>query len=174
MAQQLTDEQLFCLLGCRTFEQYCTMRKGFETGACKFCDFDRVLNTVIWEDARVICFSVPEKFLRKEELIHHFIVVPKRHVRSPWALSDMEVVSMHEAKRILVTKFDLPGGLVATRFGDMSLNAGTVPHLHENIYVPSGAKEFRVPVCKDPADREVNRVRMESFAHQYEAGVVSV
>jgi diadenosine tetraphosphate (Ap4A) HIT family hydrolase len=167
--ESLTDEELFCLEGCRSYPQYHKMRAGFESGHCEFCNLDRTLNTVLWEEEDVVCWAVPSQFLRNE-LLHHFIIIPKRHVRFPWELVPDEVTSMQWARMILSRKYELRGGIMATRFGDMNLNAGTVPHLHENIMVPNGTGEVRVPVFKDPSDRAENQVRAAQFAKRYEAG----
>lgn len=66
--------------------------------------------------------------------------------------------------------FDLPGGGVIIRFGDMRRNAGTVPHLHENIMVPDGTAEVRIPLFKNPEDRQKNGARATEFAKRYETG----
>ena len=58
------------------------------------------------------------------------------------------------------------------REGAMRLNAGTVPHLHFNTFVPNRQQEVRIPVFKDPKDRESNRLRTVGFAKDYEAGKV--
>jgi len=148
------------------------MRRSFESEECQFCTPDPTLNTIICEDANVMCWEVPEEYLRKETLERHLLIVPKRHVRAPWELGIGETISMYKARNMLSTLFVLKGGITATRFGDMSLNAGTVPHLHENIYVPNGQGEFRIPVVKDPSDRASNAERMEEFARRYEDGDV--
>lgn len=165
----LTPEQRFCLEGCRSYGQYHAMRQGFEVGLCAFCDIDRTLNRVLWEDDYACCWAVPTTFLRKE-LKGHYIVVPKRHIRFPWERSTNEVLAMHRCVHFLSGMFELDGGIVATRFGDMRLNAGTVPHLHENIMVPNGTGEVRIPVTKDLADREANTARAAEFAARYESG----
>ncbi len=77
---------------------------------------------------------------------------------------------MHQALQRIAMKYTLAGGIIATRFGDMSLNSGTVPHLHENIMVPNGTGEVRIPVFKDPKDRAENQARAAEFSVRYEAG----
>lgn len=167
----LTPEELFCLERCRSYEQYHHMREQFETDFCPFCTVDRMVNTIQWEDGLAQGWEVPLAFMR-EELAHHFIIMPKRHVRFETELTDAEVLAMHHIKVHLASKFDIPGGIVAVRIGDMSLNAGTVPHLHYNIMVPNGTGEVRIPVFKDPKDRLRNRERAREFAERYEDGEV--
>lgn len=168
---ELTPEELFCLEGCRNYEQYYHMREQFETGFCPFCTVDRTLNDVKWEDDFAQGWVVPEAFMRKE-LAHHFIIMPKRHVRFETELSEDEVLSIHHAKKLLAVSFDIRGGIVAVRIGDMRLNAGTVPHLHYNIMVPNGTGEVKIPVFKDPKDRAKNQERASEFTKRYEAGEV--
>ncbi|MBX9906695.1 hypothetical protein K2X96_02225 [Patescibacteria group bacterium] len=169
----LTPEQLFCLCGCRSYKQYYEMRKGFESGACAFCQIDKGLNQVLFENDFWLIWEVPSQFLRKE-LALHLMIVPKQHVRFPWELpaeatrakyACWEWIEEHYADRI-------EGGIIATRIGDMRLNAGTVPHMHTNVYVPKGTAEFRIPVFKDPSDAAENALRAAEFSTRYEAGEV--
>lgn len=84
-----------------------------------------------------------------------------------------EVEAIYIAHYFLETWFHLEGGIIATRFGDMRLNAGTIPHLHVNIMVPNGTGEVRIPAYKSTDGREANQTRAEGFAKRYEAGEVS-
>lgn len=165
----LAPEELFCLEGCRTFSQYYLMRKGFEKGHCQFCNLDRTMNAVLWEDEHVMAWHVPRQFMRKE-LSAHWLVVPKRHVRFEINLTTAEYLSILSAKRAMCERFGYEGGLTHVREGDMGLNAGTVPHLHYNTFVPKGTGEVRIPVFKDPKDRLENQARATEFAKRYEAG----
>ncbi len=184
----LTEEQLFCLEGCRSYEQYVQMRTAFEAGvpeteSCIFCQLDRTVNEVLWESSLVCAWRVPKKYGRPE-LRYHGLVVPKRHVRFVAELSDEAVLHVHHAMQYLSRCFNYQGGLMHAREGDMRLNAGTVPHLHYNIFEPdykfieAQAKaaiardddeyfEVRVPVYKDPRDREENQKRAAEFAARY-------
>ena len=147
------------------------MRKGFESEQCAFCNLDRGFNEVLWEDTLVFAWVVPEQY-KRAELAYHALIVPKRHVRFETELTDEENASVLAAKRFMHEKFDYRGGLTHVREGDMSLNAGTVPHLHYNTFMPNGTGEVRVPVFKDPGDREANVKRAMEFANRYKAGEV--
>lgn len=173
MTHTLTEEHLFCLEGCRSYKQYYKMRKGFEAQTCIFCakHFDREYNKVHWEDDRAITWHVRDDLLRKE-LRLHIIIIPKRHVRFESELTDPEVLSIHRAKCAMHTHFGYKGGLVHAREGDMQLNAGTVPHLHYNIFEVNKTGEVRVPVYKDPGDRKANKLRTIEYAARYEAGEI--
>lgn len=108
----------------------------------------------------------------RDTLKYHIIIIPTRHVRSEEDLFDDEILAIAKARRFLLRRYTLEGGVTVTRFGDMRLNAGTVPHLHFNIMVPNGTGEVRVPVFKNLTDRVMNQVRAMEFAKRYEAGEV--
>ncbi len=166
----LTDEELFCLEGCRSYKQYYKMRKGFEEGSCAFCNLDRTLNNVLFEDEHAMAWTVPDNYMRKE-LAYHALFVPKRHIRFETDLSDAEVLSLHQAKKFMHQKFSYQGGCTHVREGDMRLNAGTVPHLHYNTFMPNKTDEVRIPVYKLESDRTQNETRAAHFDKDYEAGI---
>lgn len=168
---ELTDEEFFCLEGCRSFEQYHQMRQGFERHSCPFCDLDRNLNAVEWEDEHAYAWLVPKAYLRPE-LAYHALFVPKRHVRFETELTSGEVLSLHAAKKALHGTHGYRGGCTHVREGNMRLNAGTVPHLHYNTFMPNGSGSVRIPVFKDPGLQEGNKERAAMFAARYEKGEV--
>ncbi|MFT7507833.1 MAG: diadenosine tetraphosphate (Ap4A) HIT family hydrolase [Acidimicrobiales bacterium] len=186
---ELTDEQLFCLEGCRGYKQYHGMSEAFEsdtdeTKSCIFCNLNRERNEVVWEDDLVAAWHVHDDFMR-DELAIHLIIIPKRHMRFVADLTDKEIVSILHAVQFLKEEFNYQGGLFHARQGDMRLNAGTVPHLHFNDFQPDPhaitslskhaqedeKAEVRVPVYKDPRDRQKNIDRAARFAGFYEKGV---
>lgn len=166
----LTEEEKSCLEGCRSYKQYCGMRQGFEEGACTFCKLNRELNEVVWEDDNCMVWHVHPKFMRPE-LRLHILIVPKRHVRFLADLSISEWISLGNATAYTRKHFGYTGGLFHAREGDMRNNAGTVPHLHINIFEPNGEGEVRVPVFKDPKDRVSNKARAARFAALYQSDV---
>ena len=171
MPHTLTAEEEFCLEGCRGYAQYYHMRQNFEAKHCTFCNIDRTVNDVIWEDECVRAWEIPKKFQRSE-LAVQCMVVPVRHIRFPWELRKTELLSLSGAQIFLSREFDLPGGMWFARFGDMSLNSGTVPHLHYNLWVPNGTGKVSIPVLKGHEARIENQVRAATFAAQYEDGKV--
>lgn len=167
----LTDEEQFCLEGCRDYAQYYVMRTGFENGsrACPFCTLDTNLNKVLYQDAYWMAWENP---FPRDTLAVQLVIASVEHVR------DLEKLS-YEALGALSSVFQwikgqypsqTPGGNLHVRFGDMRYNAGTVPHLHFNYWVPSGTGEVRIPVFKDPADRKKNQIRTAEFGARYEGG----
>lgn len=170
----ITDEEQFCLEGCSTYSQYHHMRSNFEAENCVFCNLDRTRNIVVWEDGEAgrtdegfMVWAVPESMGKKRPLTHHILVVPKRHVRFAADLKPTEWLSLGKALEFVREHFKYTGGLLHAREGDMRNNAGTVPHLHFNIFQPNGTAEVRVPVMKNPADREENQLRAERFGDIY-------
>jgi len=166
---ELSDEERFCLEGCRSYKQYYGMRKGFVQGDCAFCNINTELNVVVWEDDNMQVWHVHSNFMRSE-LALHIIIAPKRHVRFLADLNQSEWISLGSATAFTKEHFGYTGGLFHVREGDMRNNAGTVPHLHINIFQPNGTGEVRVPVCKDSSDREENQARASRFAEFYVQG----
>ena len=169
LCEQLTEEEEFCLEGCRGYPQYYQMRGDFERGICPFCTLDRELNNVLFEDQYVFAWVVPRVYMRKE-LSYHALFVPKRHVRFEMDLTLEEVLSIHTAKRLLHKQFNYTGGITHVREGDMRLNAGTVPHLHYNTFTPNCTGEVRIPAFKDQGNRAENQKRAARFFERYKQG----
>ncbi len=165
----LTPEELFCLEGCRSYGQYYAMRHNFELNFCTFCNLRPELHKILWEDEYALTWAVHPNFLRPE-LKYHFIIIPRDHHRFPWDLWVKELYGMQHARKFLSREFNLEGGIFVTRFGDMRLNGGTVPHLHENIMVPNGTGEVRIPAFKNSNDRAENIIRAGQFSIRYEGG----
>ncbi len=147
------------------------MRSNFEAENCVFCNLDRTRNIVVWEDECFMVWAVPEGMGKKRPLTHHILVVPKRHVRFAADLKPTEWLSLGKALEFVKDHYKYTGGLLHAREGDMRNNAGTVPHLHFNIFQPNGTAEVRVPVIKDPSDREANQARELLFATLYDMKV---
>lgn len=166
----LSPEKEFCLEGCRSYKQYHSMRRGFEKGDCAFCKINPELNVVVWEDEWMRVWHVHPEFMRPE-LKLHIMIAPKNHVRFLADLNISEWASLGCATEFAKRHFDYTGGLFHAREGDMRNNAGTVPHLHINIWQPNGSDEVRVPVFKDPKDRAQNQERAAGFAEHYNQGV---
>jgi len=146
------------------------MRQGFEGKICAFCHPDPAINQIVWEDKHFMVWHVHPMFMRPE-LHLHVMIVPREHVRFVGGLPDEAGTSLIKAARFMKKHFNYTGGLFHGREGDMRENAGTVPHLHFNIFQANHMIEVRVPVYKDPGDREANRERATRFAEYYEQGV---
>ncbi len=171
MTCTLSEEHLFCLEGCRSYKQYYKMRKGFEEDHCAFCNLDRTFNKVIFETEHVMVWKVPEEYLR-DTLKLHALIVPVRHVRFEADLSEAEALDIHHAKQFVRNELGYTGGLSHVREGPMNKNAGTVDHLHINVFEVNETGEVRIPVFKDPSGRSDNKIRATRFSERYETGEI--
>lgn len=167
----LTDEEKFCLEGCGNYAQYHLMRNNFEAENCVFCNLDRTRNEVLFEHRDIMLWKVPASLGKKRPLEHHILIVPKRHVRFEADLTEGEMISKLHALRYARDVLGYTGGLNHAREGDMRNNAGTVPHLHFNLFQPNCTAEVRVPVYKDPTDRVENQARAKRFSFLYDEGM---
>ncbi|MFA6094798.1 MAG: hypothetical protein WC757_02825 [Candidatus Paceibacterota bacterium] len=90
----------------------------------------------------------------------HLVIAPVRHITSPNEMTGNDWMAWTSLIQFALTDHDdcgnsgmnLPGGGVLMRFGDPSLNAGSVLHIHTNIIVPNLKGEARVPLAKEPED----------------------
>lgn len=171
----LDPEQRFCLEGCRDYAQYHKMRSGFESGPCEFCNLDRTINKVLYENPHWIVWENP---FPRNTLGVQLVIPYKFHARY---LEDLPVeawIDLHDViqwiegieGRYAAVVDDEKGGNFHVRFGDMRYNAGTVSHLHWNYWVPNGTGEVRIPVFKSLKDRAENELRATEFAKRYDAG----
>lgn len=163
MPAHLSQEQKSCLEGCRSYEQYEIMRKRFEAGVCPFCEIDTTLNHIICENTSWIMWSNP--FVR-DGLATQLVVISRRHIRNPWDLTKKEWEDFSTLLGTTTAQFKLPGGMLFARFGDMRLNAGTVPHFHWNIFVPNETGDIRIPIYKKDAEKKSEHAK--EFSDRYE------
>jgi diadenosine tetraphosphate (Ap4A) HIT family hydrolase len=170
----LTEEELSCLRGCEKYPQYYNMRKGFEAGTCPFCTIDPKVNKVLLQSRTGRWKFWKNPFKLKDGMVTHALLVSQEHVRHIWKLEPPDFEELGEICKMIGEKYgvELDNSSVLMRQGDMRLNAGTVPHLHLNFYVPNGIDELRLPLFKKEADIEENMKRMRNHAIRYETGEV--
>lgn len=96
------------------------------------------------------------------------LIASKEHWRIPTDISPQGWIDFGAMNTWAFENYDLPGGMLFVRFGDMRLNAGTVPHMHWNLWVPNETKEVRVPIYKTPEDTLNNIERQQRFATLYQ------
>lgn len=163
----LTDEEEFCLQGCGSYEQYFHMRHLFENEVCAFCDVNPEVNTVLYENDT---WRVWDNALKNERHCSTMLVIAAtEHIRKMSDITTFGWANFGNMMEWIHHEFDLDGGMLFLRFGDMRLNAGTMPHLHWNLWVPDGKGEVRIPVFKNPTQRDANVARAAEFAARYEA-----
>jgi diadenosine tetraphosphate (Ap4A) HIT family hydrolase len=143
------------------------MRQRFESGHCGFCEIDPTVNTVLFENTHWIIWE--NAFGNDRPCKVMLVILSRKHLRMLGEISKAGWAAFHEVVRWAEAHYDLPGGMLFMRFGHMQLNAGTVPHLHWNLWVPDQTAELRVPIFKDPHAQEADRERARHFARRYEA-----
>jgi diadenosine tetraphosphate (Ap4A) HIT family hydrolase len=70
----------------------------------------------------------------------HFLIVGTRHIEQIDKLSQKDLNSILSLSRWVTSKFNLPGGMLAMRFGDTQYTGATVVHLHAHLVVPKRTK----------------------------------
>ena len=166
--KELTDEERFCTTLPYDFAYYCQLRKTFEAGYCGFCDLDRSINKVLHENEDWIMFENAFKNSRPCEVM--LVIISREHWRKLGDITPQGWASFGEMITFAEEHYDLPGGMLFARFGDMRLNAGTMLHLHWNLWVPNGKGPLTIPIFKSEEEREKDEARAAGFSAQYEAG----
>jgi diadenosine tetraphosphate (Ap4A) HIT family hydrolase len=163
-----TEEELFCATLPFDFKYYCELRASIERGENNFVVLDPALNKVLFSNEHWVVTE--NAFPNSRPCAVMLMIVSKK----PWRMLKDIVpeawTTLGEAIAWVETKYDLPGGMLFLRFGDMRLNGGTKMHLHWNLWVPNGAGPLSVPIFKSEADRAIDIARAEGFAKRYEAG----
>lgn len=137
------------LINTRTYPQYCEMVWQILWGNCPFCKLDLKLNNVIVENDHWRAWENP--FLQKYTA-HHFIIAHQVHLTHLSDVTSADGRDLFDILSKLAEPADIRGGGVLMRFGDPLLNAGSIRHLHANLFVPDGTGELRLPLCKTPEE----------------------
>jgi len=173
---RLTPEQIETLVGCSSFGQFIDgLRNYLSTDCpCAFCTIDREEHTVLYETRGKngwIAWEVPMRYTtRKSTLAHQIVFFPKRHVRNPWEFTKYEKAGYFDVLWWAQTDFNLPGGAVVNRFGDMRYNVGTILHMHATILVPNRKGRVIVPLQKSVGMHRTHTNRMYAFLERYVEG----
>ena len=146
---------LDCLTRVSNLKLYCKAVEAALTEKCIFCNIDSEINKVLvgnefWHAWQSPC---PERFTR-----HHFIMVPKRHVKETGDLTNKEKLGLFDIVSKLVKKYILKARGILIRDGDARFSSGTIQHLHCHLVVPDGTGRVALPLC-DGED-----VAMECYA----------
>ena len=144
----LDQTEIGSLLYVGSYKYYCEMVDKLLKRQCPFCQIDHSVNTVLYENESWRIWVNP--FASKKNQALHLVIPHKRHITH---IGDMDLQSgkdLAEMFRWASVEFNLQGGGVMMRFGDPTLNAGTVRHLHCNIQVPSGTGKLDITLAKDP------------------------
>lgn len=170
----LENEDINTLLNTKTYAQYVQYVKDQQNGVCPFCEpLDSNLNRVIEQitipdgdtEASWRMWENPFPVKHSER---HLVIAPKRHIIHPDHMTsgDWDCLSYLFAFAISVQEgqsIGLPGGGILLRWGDPSLNAGSIRHIHANIVVPDGTGEIKLTLAKDPEKVEQKKKVVMAF-----------
>lgn len=147
------------LMGCRSFEQFCSTLRGLidPVHYCPFCirGTPVLVNTPGGWSLRVNDF--PPQGVRA------WLIVPKSHRTRISQLSAHDWVQIGFLFEKAVEDYGIKGGGLVLRFGDPHRHSGTIPHLHFNILAPDGDKEYKVSLSKDDEGRRENYARLLGY-----------
>jgi len=165
---EFSPEDQFILSLPFDFKYYCQLRKTLENEECGFCHLDPAINKVLYQNDDWILFE--NAFANVRPCAVMLVVISRSHWRQLSEITPEAWASFSEMIAWAEQKYALPGGMLFLRFGDMRLNAGTMKHLHWNLWVPNGEGALLVPVHKSPKELEADRVRAAEFDARYIAG----
>ncbi len=115
------------------------MKEAQEKGICCFCrEFFEEYHTapISYENEH---WLVTRNDFPYEGATEHFLLVAKRHVFTPQALSPLEWKCLQDALNT-VSRL-VPGGAFLMRFGETSYTGGTMAHLHAHVIVGSSGEK---------------------------------
>jgi len=164
----LTDEEKYSVTLAYEFSYFCKLHETFEDDNCGFCHIDPNINKVLFENEHWIIFENAFKNVRPCEVM--LVIISREHWRKLGDITPRAWASFAEMISFAEENYNLPGGMLFLRFGDMRLNAGTMPHLHWNIWVPNGSGTLNIPLYKSVEERAKDVARGLEFQKRYDAG----
>jgi hypothetical protein len=144
-------ETVGTLLNAGNFRYYQELKANVTSGKCPFCDINRELNVVLFENNSWMIWINPVA-KKSNGLATHLVAPAKRHILKADDITRDEWADWHEVWQFAFGQYPMLGGALFSRFGDPALNAGTIRHFHHNLYVPDGTKEYRPPLVKKPEE----------------------
>lgn len=133
----------------RTAAQLARMKETVGQGICPFCDPERYTDGKILREGgywRVVHNDFPYEHHQQ-----HILIVPIDHVTDIGQIETMMWTELLTLFQWAVDEFQIPGGGLVMRFGDLAYNAGTVAHLHVHIQVPNLTGPAKATFAKDPS-----------------------
>lgn len=169
----LSEEEEYILTLPFDFGYYCKLRETFENGDCGFCTIDPSVNKVVFENEHWLIFENSFQYNRPCEVM--LVIIARDHWRT---LEDIVPEAWKTFGQMVVwacKNYNIPGGVLFLRFGPMSSNTGTMPHMHWNIWVPDPSvkgegRRVWIPIQKTEAEEIADVTRTAEFAKRYEAG----
>jgi hypothetical protein len=171
----LSQEHQYILTLPFEYKYYYLLRSTFELDTCGFCTIDRSINKVRFENDDWLIWE--NTFGGKRSCKTMLVIVARQHWRKLSDITPDGWTSFEEMIAWATDNYDLPGGILFLRFGDMSFNTGTMPHLHWNIWVPDkdmegDARKVWIPIQKTDDEEAADSVRTDEYAVRYEAGEI--
>lgn len=119
----------------RTPEQLGRMQKLKEAGACFFCD-----GNYLSFGASPSIFETTNWYVKKNDYpyegsIHHYLVVPKLHVRRITDISPGAWAELPDIFKRLGSQLQVTGEGIFVRSGEMRFTGATLDHLHFHFLV---------------------------------------
>ena len=166
--REATPEEEFCSTLPFDFKYYCKLRTSIEAEENNFVNLDPGINPILFQNK--YWKLTQNAFANTRPCSVMLLIISKEPWRNLGDIDENAWRAFWRMMKWIKSRYDLPGGMLFVRFGDMRLNAGTIMHLHWNLWVPSGAGPLSVPIFKSDAERAIDNARAEAFALRYEAG----
>lgn len=130
------DAKSYVHLGhARTQEQIDVMTQIQEDGVCPFCmEHFRTYHPkpILHENDHWI---ITENMSPYDGAVYHFLFVHKIHCTMPHELSIEARHSFFDLVDWAVSQYNIDGGSILIRFGDLDKTGGTVDHFHAHVVV---------------------------------------
>ncbi len=110
------------------------------SGKCPFCkkQFARWHKEPLLRNGR--CWILTTNQWPYKEAKMHLLLIAKSHIERLSELSETAGAELIKIIQWAEKKFNIAGGGIAMRFGDITLNGATVAHLHAHFIVPHDPK----------------------------------
>lgn len=129
----------------RLDEQRRVMEAIVAAGHCPFCDEHMPkyhTQPTLQENASWIL--TPNQWPYENTRVH-LLTINKRHVERLQDLTDADWKDLGALLMWAQQRFDIPGGALGMRFGDLKFSGATVKHLHAQLIVPKEDTATGIP-----------------------------
>jgi diadenosine tetraphosphate (Ap4A) HIT family hydrolase len=142
----MTGRPLVDLRSARVDEQRRIMEAIVADGRCPFC----TEQLSRWHKPRILKESAswvltPSQWPYDNTRVH-LLAILRRHVEDLQGLTPGDFAELGVLMQWAVSEFNVAGGGLCMRFGDMSHSAGSVQHIHAQFIVPDIEKPDFEPV----------------------------
>lgn len=118
----------------RTQEQRLVMDEILQKGECPFCRGNLPNRNEVIKKGNY-WFLIPNLWPYDNTRIH-LLAIHEQHAESLGDVPSEEWWDLFQLLRWAENEYKIRGGCIGIRFGDPSLNAGTIRHLHAHLIVP--------------------------------------